>query len=369
MRPSIALAQSVIKKLQEPISVKAGLTAVGAWWMRHAGIARDTVTPNYFKEKLLAIDFVAEGDGFHVRCKDAAGSPKAQIARTGGDLRRFLKEFLGSKPRMDRITGSLWLLPSDFVQKRMALPAAARASLEEAVGYQIDVETPFRSSEIYYGVRVISETPVAIGVELHAVLKSAIDAMIAKIESSGILVEKVYSCSDADDPTPVLLLSRPAASTRKVRRRILMQCAFAASAVVALAIGPLGSKALEAARLGERAEADMREAAPIVAAHRNLAEKQSSRGRLAGITQRFSDPLQVLLALTQSIPTDTWLTRFAMHDGEIQISGLTPSTSILIDQLARAELFSAPAYAAPTTLDPTYDRERFVLDIRLRPSL
>jgi hypothetical protein len=58
-----------------------------------------------------------------------------------------------------------------------------------------------------------------------------------------------------------------------------------------------------------------------------------------------------------------------MHDGEIQISGLTPSTSSLIDQLARADLFSPPAYAAPTTLDPTYDRERFVLNIRLRPTL
>ena len=113
----------------------------------------------------------------------------------------------------------------------------------------------------------------------------------------------------------------------------------------------------------------MRAAAPIIAAYRKLAEKQSSRGHLASITQSFSDPLQVLVALTQSIPTDTWLTRFAMHDGEIQISGLTPSTSSLIDQLARADLFSPPAYAAPTTLDPTYDRERFVLNIRLRPTL
>lgn len=369
MRPSTALALSVIKKLQEPVSVRTRLTAVGAWWMRHAGIARDTITPNYFKEKLLAIDFIAEGDCFRVRCKDSAGFPTAQIAKAGGNLKQFLNEALGSEPRTDRVTGSLWLLPSDLVQKRIALPTAARGNLEEAIGYQIDVETPFRNSEIHYGVRVLSETPTAIGVEIHAVLKSALDAMISQVEASGVSVEKVYSCRDADESEPVLLLSRPAASIAKVRRRVLMQCAIAASAIVAMAISPLASKALEAARLGERAEADMRAAAPIIAAYRKLAEKQSSRGHLASITQSFSDPLQVLVALTQSIPTDTWLTRFAMHDGEIQISGLTPSTSSLIDQLARADLFSPPAYAAPTTLDPTYDRERFVLNIRLRPTL
>jgi general secretion pathway protein L len=369
VRPSTALVQSVIKKLQEPVSVRTHLTAVGAWWMRHAGVARDTITPNYFKEKLLAIDFIAEGDGFRVRCKDNAKFPTAQIARAGGNLKQFLKQALGSEPRTDRIAGSLWLLPSDVVRKRIALPAAARGNLEEAIGYQIDVETPFRSSDIHYGMRVLSETPTAIGVELHAVLKSALDAMISEVEASGVFVEKVYSCRGADEPEPVLLFSRPAASIAKVRRRVLMQCAIAASALAAVAIGPLASKALEAARLGERAEADMQVAAPVIAAHRKLAEKQSSRGHLASITQGFSDPLQVLVALTQSIPTDTWLTRFAMHDGEIQISGLTPSTSILIDQLARADLFSAPAYAAPTTLDPAYDRERFVLDIRLRPTL
>lgn len=372
MRPSTALAQSIIKGLQQPASIRAGLNAVSTWWLRHAALARNSVTPSYFKEKLLAIDFVADGDHFHVRIKDAVRSPVAQIPRTTRDLQGFIKDVLGRDPdllRADRITGALRLLPSDFVRKRIALPMAAKGNLEEAVGYQIDVETPFRGSDVYYSACVLSETPTAIGVEIHVVLRSTLDALISEVEASGIFVERVYSCSSDRGPKPVLLLSRPTPPTIKARRQIILLCAIAASIFAAAVVSPLANKAVEASRLGARAEIEMRVAAPIIAARRKLAAKQDSLDVIAKVAQRFPDPLQVLVALTQSIPSDTWLTRLAMHEGEIQISGLTPSTSVLIDQLARSDLFSPPAYAAPAVVDPNFERERFVLNIRLRPSL
>jgi general secretion pathway protein L len=372
VRSSPALAQSIIKGLQQPVSVRTGLNAVSAWWLRHAAIARDAVTPRYFKERLLAIDFVAEGDHFNVRDKDGAGIPATQIPRTDEDLRGFIKDVLGQDAallRADRITGALRLLPSGLVRKRISLPTAVKGNLEEAVGYQIDVETPFRTSDVYYGARLVAETSTAIGVEIHVVLRSTIDALISEVDASGIFIERVYSCTSDRDPEPVLLLSRPTAPTTKARRQIILLCTIAASIFAAAVLSPLVNKAVDASRLAERAEIDMRLAAPIIAARRKLAAKEDSKQVIAKIAQRFPDPLQILVALTQSIPSDTWLTRLAMREGEIQISGLTPSTSILIDKLARTDLFSPPAYAAPAVLDPSFDRERFVLNIRVRPSL
>jgi len=41
----------------------------------------------------------------------------------------------------------------------------------------------------------------------------------------------------------------------------------------------------------------------------------------------------------------------------------------LIDQLAATGLFYSPSYAAPTVRDSEFDRERFVLSVKLKPSL
>ena len=364
------MAQSIIKTLQQPVTLGAGLKLVWAAWCRHAVIALEAVMPAYFKERLLAIDIVANGRQLRVISDTPAGSTLA--VSDPDDLPRSITDILDRQqvlPAVDRVTGALGLLPPSTVRKRIALPAAAKSNLQEAVGYQIDVETPFRGSDVYYGARVLSETPTTISVEVSVAPKTTIDQQISAIEQSGISIEKIYSCQSEDDPEPIVLLARRADAPVGMRRQILLMSLLTVALVALAMIAPLAAKAFEANRLGESAERSIQTAAPVIAAQRKLTAKLDAKATVAKVVQRFPDPLQVLAALTQSIPTDTWLTRFAMRDGEIQISGLTPSTSALIDELARSDMFYPPAYAAPAIRDSQFDRERFVLNMRLRPGL
>jgi Tfp pilus assembly protein PilN len=237
------------------------------------------------------------------------------------------------------------------------------------VGYQIDLETPFRVNEVYYGFRLWSETTSTLHVEIAVALRTTIDAIISSAAELGIPVTRVYCGESALDPESIELLSRPTPWPPAVRRRLLFSCGLLAVFIAAMAILPLAFKAHEVAELETRAVASVRAAEPILAEQRQLAAKLKRKAAFASLMQRYPSPLEVLSALTQAIPAETWLTHLAMHSGEIHISGLTPSTSALIDELAATGLFYPPSYGAPTVHDPQFDRERFVLSVRLKPSL
>jgi general secretion pathway protein L len=363
------MAQSILQALKQPVTLRTGLNAVWAWWSRHAAIALDAATPRVFKERLLCIDVVADGNQL---CIGDEGHARTVAASDPEALQNSVADTLGEHPAWrtaDRVTGRLHLLPPDILRKRIALPIAAKSNLMAAVGYQIDIELPFRGADVYYGIRILAESATSVALEISVALRSRVDMLISAIEVAGLAVGNVYACSSRTESDPILLLPRSPEPPAKSRRQLWAISGLTAALAIAAVTAPLADKALEAERLKVLAERDVQLAAPVIATQRKLSKTLEARAQLARVVQRFPDPVQVLSALTASIPEDTWLTRLAMRDGEIQISGLTPSTSALIDELARTDMFYPPAYAAPAIQDPQFNRERFVLNIRLRPGL
>jgi general secretion pathway protein L len=360
----------ILKTLQHPVAPAVTFRVALKWWRRHLTATLQAVTPRYLKERVLRLQIDVSDAGLRVRAEPESGANLdfTRGAASDSDLRMRVKETLSNR-RADRIVGLLRLAKADSLRKRLSLPAAARSNLAEAVGYQVELETPFRQSEVYFGFRLLSETASTLHLEIAAARRDTTDALISSAAELGIPVTHVYCGASASDPDSIELLSHPSHWPSAARRRLLLLSGFLAALILAMAILPLAFKAHEVAELETRAADSVKAAEPILAQQRQLAAELKHRATFASLMQRYPRPREVLSALTQAIPVETWLTHLGMHSGEIQISGFTPSTSALIDELAATGLFYPPSYGAPTIHDPQFDRERFVLSVKLKPSL
>ena len=89
-----------------------------------------------------------------------------------------------------------------------------------------------------------------------------------------------------------------------------------------------------------------------------MAEAEALRRRATGSTgtdvlaierARSGDALQALAAVTDSLPDDTYLTGFALHQRQLTIDGQSAGAAKLIGGLADNPLIRDPAFTAPVT--------------------
>ena len=75
---------------------------------------------------------------------------------------------------------------------------------------------------------------------------------------------------------------------------------------------------------------------------------------------------QILEELARILPDTAWLTDLRIEGDTVEISGLSTSAANLLPVLERSPHFVDAALAAPLTLDPREDKERFSLRVRVR---
>jgi Tfp pilus assembly protein PilN len=76
--------------------------------------------------------------------------------------------------------------------------------------------------------------------------------------------------------------------------------------------------------------------------------------------------LEVLKALTNTFPKDTYLSQYSNKDGDIQLIGLTANTSTLIPELVKCPLLTEVQQKGIITPDEQAKRERFTCIAKLR---
>ncbi len=88
---------------------------------------------------------------------------------------------------------------------------------------------------------------------------------------------------------------------------------------------------------------------------------------LAAERAKTGDVLQILAAVTDIVPDDTWLTDLSLHQGKLGINGQSPAAARLIPALAADPSFRNPAFAAPVTRAPDGHADLFAIRAELAP--
>ena len=256
-------------------------------------------------------------------------------------------------------------IPQDSVLRpTMELPAAARENLREIVSFEMDRFTPFRSDEVYFDYRISAEDKdrKRLGLEVAVVHKDGIDPYIGALHGLGLDLRGVeIEGDDKAGRTPFNLLPPKAPGSNDRLKDGIRASALIAIAMIAATVvyWPLAERKEELAT-SNAAVAEARQKKLALNQLQEQIDKLVERSAIV-IDMKSSQPafIEILNEITRILPNDTWLTRVAWKGERLTLTGYSERASNLIGLMEDSDFLAEVAFAAPVTVDPRVQRERF----------
>jgi general secretion pathway protein L len=240
------------------------------------------------------------------------------------------------------------VLPLPLLICEASLPAAAQASLDRVVRYEMDRLTPFESDDVYCAHRTLGlDRAGALRVELAIMPRTLVQPLLDRLGHYGVVPASLEAAApdggirriSIAPPDPVRL-----ARTQMFSRLAAAACCGLASAIVAV---PLLRQSLALADAEDSIAALRPRVEQAEALRKRITQGSAGAGRIAAARRQAGLPLQVLRVLTDTLPDDTWLTSLALHQRTIVMEGHSAAATRLIAALAAEPRLRDPAFAAP----------------------
>jgi general secretion pathway protein L len=347
---------------RSPIALLPSLYAAWRWWSGEIA----SFVPKSWRENFAAgrgkLVLALIGDGTAELVQRSAGREEtvAHLDLAPARLAQARATVAAVQQRQRRGIGAALRLPADTaLSATMALPLAAEANLDQVVAFELDRRTPFKREEVYHAQRVLQRDAVAkrLSVQLTVVPRLAVDQALALAERLGIAPERVEV---EGEPAGNLLPARPQSLAAR-----LPSLAFAALALLAVMLA--GAAALVPLERSHRAVIELR---ANVAESKRLADESlrlqkeidaeiQESGFLAARKRQVPSASEILLALTQMLPDDTWLSELEISAGEVRLTGFAESASSILGLIDQSPRFANAAFRSPVTQDQRSKRELF----------
>jgi general secretion pathway protein L len=282
------------------------------------------------------------------------------------DISKFPRQLM-ALPMELRLDGSRVL------SKILKLPAASRGYLDPIVRHQLDRATPWAADRVVYDYVIADDEPTIdgqIAVRLVATARDVLDGVMSRLKAVGIEADVVGTTEDPiDRPSTVNLLQAERSGPRALLRRKVVR-ALVAILLIGVSLSFLAGWRLYAvnATAGElQAETDTVRA-QIESARAGMSLSDNRQRLLA--QKQDEMPLVVLIEkLSQTIPTNTYLTELTVEDGEVHLVGLTSDAPALLEILDASDTLSDVRFAAPTMRDEGATQDRFEIAGRFKPAV
>ena len=128
------------------------------------------------------------------------------------------------------------------LRKELKLPAAAESNLSQVLTFEMDRQTPFRASEVYYTWKVLSSEKESgqIRVELFVVPRKPVDAQLEMLSQRGLAasgIDLLNETGDSEESLGVGVNLLPVGQRFRVANpRFRLNLSLAAAAVVLLVV-------------------------------------------------------------------------------------------------------------------------------------
>ncbi len=282
----------------------------------------------------------------------------------GRQLAAIVKRRFGSYDSL-----SLTIPPERALTRRTRLPYVARANLDEALGYDMDRQTPFAEEDVYYGASLLSADREAgwVEAELDVVHRGDVEPALAALRAAGLMPDwLMVDSAPGAAPRANMLPPELRPSPHPLLRRAIMGLA-----VVCLVLGataaylPLHHLNQELASTQRHLDAARRAAAEVEAlrsTRTTLAEREAELRRRKG-----EDPgaLEILADITSALPDTTFVVDFRYDGDSVTLTGYAPRASALIGQLESVAALRDARFRSPVTQDGQGPGERFNVAARV----
>lgn len=372
---------------------RLGLPAFWAWWTREIGAIVPAAPRAALARRRMRPVFVFEGDHATLWRPGmeegrAAMSPAATIPLTGdaaavaaagrAALASLAEGAYAGAAATQQVVVSLPV--HEYLRKRIVLPSAVEENFRQALAYDLDRHTPFKSDELYFDAAIVDRHPGrgTITVDLATVRRTIVDLAMRHAAAWGAEVAAVVPEPPANAANSRLnLLPADARSSRRAWRRwqFWVPVGVLAAMVVAAVAIPLWQKRDYVIQLSALADQARARAAVSETLRTELNTRVADYNYALERKYAYPGALQVVDTMSKLMPDDTWLTQFELksvakgHDTqrEFLIRGETANAGRLVQLFEEAQLFAQPGQRGPTTKIQPGPGEIFDLGAQLKP--
>jgi len=257
--------------------------------------------------------------------------------------------------------------PGVLLERPVELPLAAERDLDRVIRYEMDRLTPFAATDVI-SQTVVTKRDVAqrrLFVRLSLVPRRALQPCFDLLSRSGLQPTWVEAC--AADGTPRQIALAASRASRTANRVLVMAAGVVAALALAVIVTPFITLALARAETDQAIAALRPKVARMEALRQGMATAAAGADAWMAERLRVGDAVQVVAAVTDVVPDDSWLTNFSLRQGKIEISGQSRAAARLIVALGADPSFRNPAFAAPVTSTPDNHADVFVIRAELAP--
>ncbi|WP_143278729.1 PilN domain-containing protein [Bradyrhizobium sp. Y36] len=312
-----------------------------------------------------AVEFRMTGDGSEPETTERFSSHSAET------LDRFLQGKGLTRQDVDLVV----VVPTDrFFVRTLRLPEQTLSDLDQIVAKDLARKTTFKPDDIDDSYEV-ERGPDAGKITVHhwIIRRSFIAQALTDLHLGLGDVSRIEGFGPAFQPRLVL-------NSAEAGRSPWYWTAVRAMALGALVLGfaafgvAAWRKQATLTELADRIDASRAKAQSIRTQMDDLDKRQSAMMRVRGDKVSRPDLSQIWEKVTATLPTQSWLTELQLtqsgtgSDGQIlRLTGFSPSAAELVTLFENAGSFAEAALTAPVSVDPTEKRERFALQMKVRP--
>ena len=279
----------------------------------------------------------------------------------------------------EALTAVIYCLPTDLMlTKRLRLPLAVETNLQQAVGFELDRQTPFTTDEVYFDVKVVQRDAPFIDVDLYLILRREVDTKLSQLSRLGLNLQGVdIDRSTADSagketpPQPLQINLLPASQRgRRSNQRVRFNWMLASAAVVLLALLMAESLYLRGntlQHLQQQRDRLRSEAMQVSKLEQQLDDAIEAANFLAEQQAQTPPLLDVIAEVTALLPEHTWIQRLQMTGSELELLGLSDSSQQMIELLDHSPMLDNTSFKGTIATDRRLNKERFTATAQIDP--
>ncbi len=266
-------------------------------------------------------------------------------------------------------TSIIFCFPDNFLlTKPMVFPNAALANLREILSFDMARKTPFSADQVYFDfyVEPQSNSSEKINIELYLVQKKHIEPYLTKLKEwdinlHAIQPEQHINHKNTNFIPPEERLNNQAKSDNIMLMLVIANFILFFGALYAPIINQ--NQHIE---LLESEIANSRKAAIELKSLKQEKEQLLHQSQFL-ISKRINETgsIELIDEITKILPDNTWLTRFVLKSGEIQLQGESSSASSLIQIFDSSSYFDNARFRSPVTQNRLTNKEKFQLSARI----
>jgi general secretion pathway protein L len=334
------------------------------WWTEELRQAMPAAWLRKLQHALRRVTLELQGDSLKVGVDENRSLKTLEVFSLAQDasLQNQQVEDLLLNNELNEAPRFLLLGLESILARELKLPMATESNLAQVLTFEMDRQTPFRASDVYFDWKVLQRGGESgqITLKIFVVPRAEVDGLVKSVTGRGFRLAGV-DITDGDRTLGLNLLPADR-RVRAVNRKARMNFAMGAASVFLLALVMAQSLYLRSHQIAELEEAITQvqgEARDVMRIKQQIEDTSEAAGFLA--MRRAESPLaiEVLADITRILPDDTYLDRLVISKSSVQMQGKSQNAQQLIELVNASTLLDDASFRGSTRLDARSGLEIF----------